>query len=270
MSYPSSKPGANPTSSKGPQKAMGSQGDGTQRKADKVFKELQEDRRQVDGHGVGWEALGGPTFPAAYTPDDTEKDTRMKLKTGLIGDGGASPFGLVTATDKDFDYILEKKKLQEKLYFDVWYSRLFDTTDINKLRLAQQIYPDFYKDREAYIDKVADLQKRIALIKLRGPADLDDLKLIYLIRTQNIELPDQPLHMLNEAPTNREGYQRGIFNPARFTSQDAAIGRIPNRQGVNILNAPSVPALAGIDTTRANNLGQVAYPAADRVRDFLA
>lgn len=182
---------------------------------------------------------GREEFPAEYVPAEYEKDTKWQLKQDLLADDtkfkATVPFG-----EKDMKYILDKRKAQERLDFDNWFSNLFDTTDPNKARLAQEIYPDFYNARESFIDRQAELQKRLAKIKLRGPKDLGDLQLIYMMQRGEVDLRNVPLWRLNEESTTKGGdlYVRGLFSPYRFTQTTTAI---PQSRGGRVDGIPDIP-----------------------------
>lgn len=222
MSYPQAKPGANPTTSGGPTPHLDGGEGSVQSRSNALQADLQRKHDQVESNALGWTAGGVPQFPAKYTTTDHDADTRFQMKKEL-STPGSQPLGQTFVTDEDMKYLLNKRKLEERLVFDQFYSKLFDTKDINKLRLAQQIYPDYYKDRETEINREAELQKRIAMIKLRGPADLDDIKLIYVLLNGGVELRNAPLWRLDEAAGDLvEKYQRGLFSPIRFYKRDAS------------------------------------------------
>lgn len=252
MSYPDSHPGANPTSSKGPTPHLEGGEGGLQGRANKMHAELEKKRDEISPNVLNWQ--GGregdvAQFPAKYVPVDHDADTRMQMKKELIA---SQALGQGFITDEDMKYLLNKRKIQDRVIFDAWYSKLWDTKDINKLRLAQQIYPDYFKDREGEINREAELQKKIAMIKLRGPADLDDLKLIFQLSQGQEQLRNVPLWRLDEPPEDTASqYRRGIFNPARFLG-DLAGNYVPRRTGHNIFTPTG-----GVDERNVGGFGVV-------------
>lgn len=237
MSYPESNPGANPTNKKGPKPHMDADG-GIKSQANKVHRELEGERDSIRDTSLTWK--GGrdndsDQFPAKYLPTDHEKDLRFKTKAEL-GPGNLN-LGQTFVTDEDINYLIQKRKYGDQVMFDNWYSKLWDMKDINKLRIAQQIHPRYFQMREEEIGREAELQKKLAMIRLRGPADLSDLQLIYALQHGNVQLRNVPLWKLDQSTeTTAQQYQKGIFNPTYFfgtTQQPKDLGYgVINKDGV--------------------------------------
>jgi len=51
------------------------------------------------------------------------------------------------------------------------------------------VFPELQQEREAIIDQRADLEKRCAKIRLRGPRDKDDIQLLFALASGAIEKP---------------------------------------------------------------------------------
>ena len=167
--------------------------------------------------GDGTDPKDGAEFPAQYFPDDSKADSRVATKAKLLA-GGARPLGDAQLTEEDIKWYQGKEAIKERIRFDDWYSTLFDTDDINKRRLAQEIYPDYWKMREEEIDRQAAIQKKIAMLKLRGPVDLDDLKFVYALQSGEIKLRPVPLYDLDRPETGAERakrFDKGLFNPTK-------------------------------------------------------
>lgn len=168
-------------------------------------------------------------FPAQYFPDTSEEDARIRMKSELMEN--ERPLGDAMLTDRDIDYFLEKERTKELIAFDDWYSRLFDTKDINQRRLAQEIHPEYWQKREAEIERQAQIQTKMALIKLRGPKDLDDFKFLYAIQTGDVVLRSTPIYNLDtpEAHPDKK-FKKGMFNPFRQADIQEA-SRVPASLG---------------------------------------
>lgn len=207
-------------------------------------------------------------FPAQYFPDHEKEDQRVALKAKLLADG-KRPLGDAMMTDADLRWYQQKEEVKQQIIFDEWFSKLYDTTDPNKLRLAQELYPEYYQMREREIKRQAAIQEKVALIKLRGVADKDDLEFIFALQSGNIKLRAKPLYDLDNIDDLRQAaqqskYLRGIFNPVKYskgadsTSVPAFMGRgVFTRDGlVNSLavpgagNLPDIP-FSGVDSNEA-------------------
>jgi hypothetical protein len=232
---------ANPAG-KGPKPQLREDAGAVYSRAKNMDRTITSHRNSAENRGVHLRGrAGGPQeseFPAQYLPAMDEEDDRVRIKQKLVktaGGGVNSPFGQVTLSDSDLAYIKKKESLETKMLFDQWYANLFDTTDINKLRLAQEIYPDYYKIREDEIDRQAALQKKLALIKLRGPKDLDDLQFLFALISGQVKVNEKPLFKLNE-PTDDalNSYRRGWFNPRRYLVREHS-QHVPAHMGRGLL-----------------------------------
>lgn len=218
-----------------------------------------DDKRTAVSDRTTWQTgrtRGDPEqadFPAQYFPDQSEEDERIQMKMRLLK-APERPLGDAMLTDKDVEYFLKKEDTKQLIMFDEWFSRLFETNDINKRRLAQELYPEFYSKKEQEIDRQAAIQKKIAMIKLRGIRDLDDLKFVYALQSGDIVLRKEPLYNLDrkmEDPATK--FHKGLFNPARRVTVDdgykgpKSLGRdMFTDQGVPDITALGNPA-AGLD-----------------------
>lgn len=193
------------------------------KKAVKFHKKLDDISRRLDNEGVlqTTQKSGNqyvPSFPAKYVGTDPEKDTMQMAKAAYQKqqiDAQRPVFRVVT--EEDAKWLMEKELQRTRYIFDSWFGSLFDLEDINKLRTAQELYPEYFKMREAEIMKQAEMQKRLALMKLYGPRTLEDLQFLYVYLQGNAGIANVPLHRLNEIQQPNAGvYRRGIFSPTRF------------------------------------------------------
>jgi hypothetical protein len=194
-----------------------------QNKADSLAKELESLKHALSdvgnyqtSRGQGQDSRVGAEFPAQYFPDTTPDDDRVATKAKLLR-APDRPLGDAQLTDADIKWYQDKEAIKKRIKFDEWYSTLFDTDDINKRRLAQEIYPDYWKMREEEIDRQAAIQKKLAMLKLRGPMDLDDLKFVYALQSGEVDLRPVPLYDLDKplSATDRESkFKKGLFNPS--------------------------------------------------------
>lgn len=205
------------------------------------------------GRGRGDEAQD--EFPAQYFPDQSEEDERIQMKMRLLR-GQERPLGDAMLTDKDIEYFMKKEETKQHILFDEWFSRLFDTKDINKRRLAQELYPEYYSKREEEIDRQAAIQKKLAMIKLRGIKDLDDLKFVYALQSGDIKLRKVPLYNLDTAEAEPDKqFQKGLFNPARKAEANDGY-RGPKSLGRDMIGADGIPDLDSLGATPSQGLGR--------------
>jgi hypothetical protein len=128
-------------------------------------------------------------------------------------------------TDKEAKWHLDKVKQLELINF---HNFLRDTYNIDAsnpvmMKWAQEMFPDFWKMREEVIDDNAEIQKRLAKIRLMGPRDKDDFTLLFGIATGRVAVPmgalwDPQGQMQPGVPA------RGLFNPLFNVGRPAQAG----------------------------------------------
>lgn len=205
----------------------------------RALKSEIDEKRSALGDRQTWQTGRGRgqadqnDFPAQYFPDQSEEDERMQTKIRLLA-APERPLGDAMMTDKDVEWFRKKEEVKQRIAFDEWFSRLFDTEDINKRRLAQELYPDFYKMREDEIHRQAAIQIALAKMKLYGVRSFEDLKLLYSLQEGDLTLRAVPLYELDTKIENpADKFQKGLFNPARpVNSADAYKG--PKNLGRNM------------------------------------
>ncbi len=84
--------------------------------------------------------------------------------------------------------------------------------------------PDLYKDRESMLEEVAELQKRVAMLRMYGPRSREDLELFWFIITGQIRVPDGPIWKWEswyDDQKSAAGFQSGIFSFRRLVNARA-------------------------------------------------
>ncbi len=92
--------------------------------------------------------------------------------------------------------------------------------------------PDLYKDRESMLEEVAELQKRVAMLRMYGPRSREDLELYYFIITGQIRVPRGPIWAWEQWYDDQRtaaGFQSGIFSARRLIGAYAP-ARDPNHR----------------------------------------
>lgn len=211
------------------------------KKALKFHKKLDDISRAIDNEGVLQTIQksgnrNARSFPAKYVGTDPEKDTIQLAKAAYAREQGAPEAPVYrVVTEEDAKWLMDKELQRTRYVFDNWFGSLFDLEDINKLRTAQELYPEYFKMREVEIMKQAEMQKRLALMKLYGPRTLEDLQFLYVYLQGRAGIQDLPLHRLNEDQRdNTPLYKSGVFSPSRYFSS-VTITRAPTGYSLSVL-----------------------------------
>lgn len=136
---------------------------------------------------------GDFAFPTVYAPAPTKAQQISKLKHESLNKtpGGqqtaVGPYGMVTATDKDYEWILSKENIKRAIDYDRLFLDLFDPSDPAQVELMRELRPEFFEERMKYIKQIASIQVHLAEIYLTGIRTRDDLDLI--LGLQMVDLP---------------------------------------------------------------------------------
>lgn len=128
-------------------------------------------------------------------------------------------FGTKQLTDQDLRYLKRKQDIFQEANLKSFVSQLYDARDPGQAALLDKIFPQLNNEREAIIEQRAELEKRLAKIRLRGPQDESDLKLLFAISSGAIAPPQGELWKPESwfAPnTESARLERGLFNPRRL------------------------------------------------------
>jgi hypothetical protein len=129
---------------------------------------------------------------------------------------------IVPVTDTDLRFEKERHDLNEHANYKKWVYNFFNRADPYELRLLHQLEPDVVKSQMQLIDEQAELQRRLAKLKQRGyPESEEDMKLIYMVQSGRLKVPDKSLLdpatykasiQQNQLQENTNARARGLFN----------------------------------------------------------
>lgn len=156
-----------------------------------------------------------------------ELDQRMRTRMELLNADGSSRFGMVNATDADFEWLERKRKLEELANFDAWVGRNFHKGDVAARKWLQETMPEYYEAREQLAVERAKFALRVFLLKLRGPKNEKDLLLLWGLESGRIQLDEGwdriGYHVnLKEGDSmaeNQKRFAKNLFGPYRYLTQ---------------------------------------------------
>lgn len=174
-----------------------------------------------------------------YLESDSKADTHMNLKQAMLARGnpqtGATPYGLMTVSDKDISAIVKKKEMQQN------YEQMqLATYAIDPLRpetqdMAYAIWPELQEIPEQFHMEELTLQETLRVMLRDGKlGGREDHELIFHILRPDFKLPIHPLWdpdgaILDSAyqgagikTVNQQlGVQRGLFSPRNWDGTPA-------------------------------------------------
>lgn len=207
----------------------------------------------------------------AGTPQDELMREKMEMIKKYGANTGMTPFGQVTATDKDFEYLRKKRDTEAAANLDAWISENFHTGDVTMRRFLQQVYPQYYEEREKLMLDRAKLALRIKLLLMRGPKGPKDLVLIWGLQTGHIKL-DRDWDKIGPSSESPEmggefgelnRFKNGLMNPRRYLADS-------EREKNQVANGnPFAPKGTGQGASQTPAQFVGAVPSLDRFPSFL-
>lgn len=205
-------------------------------------KKISEDLEQgVITHDVEMPMSGAQTTGAyprgglqARDPRDELYAEKMQFMKDNNVKNGMTPFGLVQASDKDFEWLRKKRETEAFAQLDAWIGRNFHTPSVAQRKWLQETYPEYYEARERLMVDRAKLALRIKLLKLRGPKSQKDLILQWGLQTGRIKLDENWDRVgFYEEPgkvnlaAQQKRFKDGLFSFRRYLSEEE---RLTNAQ----------------------------------------
>jgi hypothetical protein len=127
-----------------------------------------------------------PRKVVAFDRMDDEMNTKMQM----MDDKGMTPFGQVYYDDKVGRWLERKAAAVETANLDAWFNKEFNKPNLADRQFAQQIYPEFYREREKLMMERAQEVLKLKMIQLRGPQSKEDMYKLWMLNTGRVELPD--------------------------------------------------------------------------------
>jgi hypothetical protein len=127
-----------------------------------------------------------PRKITAYDRMDDEMNTKLQL----MDKDGMTPFGQVYYDEKVGKWLERKAAAVETANLDAWFNEQFNKPDLASRQFAQQLYPDFYRDRERLMMERAQEVLKLKMIQLRGPQSKEDMYKLWMLNTGRVQLPE--------------------------------------------------------------------------------
>lgn len=182
-------------------------------------------RVAYDGTANQQEALDAyradhPRYPDYHYPDDRERDTYYMTKQQM-----PDSFGLKYASDKDIQYILDKKNAQELAVFKKFVEDSIPRGTPWAKEYFERFLPGWYQSKVEIINDKMSMINRFIDITVRGPQNIDDMYLLYQLYQGKFILPKDWDELINGFPVHRAEFNHGLFNPTRWTNDQMRISK---------------------------------------------
>ena len=154
-------------------------------------------------------------------PRDAKYELMTELQKGADAPG-STPYGQIAWSDDVVKWMEKKKQVGLKAQFEEWFAQEFDKFGPTEKALAQQLYPNFYRERVATLKLNVKLLEQLATIKLTGVQSKSDLFLKYAADNGMIDMTtiDSILHPESTQELANAKFKRGLWNPRRLVNGD--------------------------------------------------
>jgi hypothetical protein len=210
---------------------------------------------RAGGRGGENGILAGRDFPVQLNKS-SKQATRLQNKLEYVRNrnGEGPDFGEIRATEQDIDALQDLESQKQRISFESWLANYFDMNDPATAKLVEDMMPEYYEKRMEAIEHQAELQKNLALIRLRGPKNKTDLSILYLASTGKLPMPLGGVHQPDKWSHSSANLTRGLWNPRRYRpavvqlSKTDPVGTlIANANaGVNPAYGQPMPVAAGL------------------------
>ena len=166
---------------------------------------------------------------SASDPRDVVMTQKMELqKQSEENDQpGVTPFGVLTATEDDLEWVRSKREKELDADFMRWFIENFDKMSPEQKAFAREMYPKLYEERMRLADKQLKLAKKIVDLKINGMRTKEDLMLQYAMEAgfvdtdpiSNILHPEKSQANKKEK-RRQDAFRRGLLNPKRLPRGD--------------------------------------------------
>lgn len=161
-------------------------------------------------------------FPVRINKPNRGRDTRMRLKHqyaqqyGADGTGAGINLGRPELNDSDLQAFGDIEKQKQIVSFESWLASYLNMADPATAKLVDDIMPEYWEKRQEVIENQAELQKNLALIRLRGPTSKKDFMVLYMLNTGQLPLPRGSIFEPDKWSYSNQNFNRGMANPRRY------------------------------------------------------
>jgi hypothetical protein len=178
--------------------------------------DMREDYAKRRNKGINHDDEHFPFLPFA----EQEAEKKLRLTQALIAARSAehkdakrdNVYVQDIITEDEKKIYIQKSEEGQLLDFDAYVEHNYIDGDLYKQKLIREIYPEYFERRLKLIDQHTSIQRELAHMKLYGgPRSKEDLRLLYLLSTGQINVPTTVAFDTTMEPDDKIR-MRGYFN----------------------------------------------------------
>lgn len=181
----------------------------------------------------------GTQFAARLATPDPE-DSKWFFRNSKITDG-KTPAGLAIAPNEFFDYLERKKDSELYAQYQAWAINQSDMSTPEARAYWNKILGWVAEKRDSLVEEQANIQKKIAKLKIHGIQSEEDMMFLFALNNGLINVAAQPLYNIDAAdesayPSDKRNdeqkyngkYTSGMFSPYRkfFVDREWRDGKV--------------------------------------------
>lgn len=143
-----------------------------------------------------------------------EKDAVTKAYTGKTIDGQTA-----IAPESWYNYMSRKVDRELLANYEGWAINQVDLSTPEAAEFWGRVLPWIREKREALLEEQANIQKQLALIKIRGVQSEEDMMLVFAVQNNMVQVSDKPLYQLDDPAAKfadkatSSTFVSGLLNP---------------------------------------------------------
>lgn len=190
-----------------------------------------------------------PRYPDYHYPDDKERDTYYEFKAAMAN---TEPTGRVMASDRDIQYMIDKKNAQELILFKQFVEDSIPRGTPWAKEYFERFMPGWYQSKIDIIQDKLSIVNRFIDMTIRGPQNIEDMFLLYQLYTGKIALPADWASLIRPASqaVSESNFASGLFNPKKWLKREYMISA-RNQQFLSNFSIPGVDIKGITDTAGA-------------------
>ena len=194
-------------------------------------------------------------YAVPYYDHRFDEESRHLKAKAAVREASAKLGGnlIVPVSDKEIDFVQKLHETQTAVNYMRWLETAYDRKTPAERELFMRIFPQYKAMREKEIDNRAEIQKKIAKLKIAGIQSEEDAKFVWALTQGDID----PVNFLalTETKMETQNYVKGPFAPPPRTKAATALDELNRTLGFQKANKANTPTVTPYFNLQGNAMG---------------
>lgn len=147
---------------------------------------------------------GNNSFPSVKSNNNNY--TKQQSIREIIGNSFdlQSKFGKPVLDSETVRQLERQINEYKEIDFMGWAMNQVDGSAPEKLKFWTQNFPELFRDKLENIKQETEIQKKVAMISIFGPQNMEDLRLVYDVNQEQKDVSNFPIYQLNKTGLGRQ------------------------------------------------------------------